>query len=509
MTHPTPSLRRLRPVAIALAAACAALAANGASAGAPASAPAAASAAPQAGARAARPAALAVPQLPLRVRTLANGLQVVQVRTPDAANASVQVWYRTGSKDDPPGRSGFAHLFEHLMFKSTKYLPAESFDRLTEDVGGANNAFTADDTTAYHEVIPPNHVERLLWAEAERMSRLTVDEANFRSERKVVEEELRQRVLASPYGRFFNAIPKAGYLVHPYKRPGIGSIEDLEAASLEDVRAFYRTYYRPDNAVLIVTGPTDPSLLDAWVDKYFGPLTHPATPVPRVTVKEPKRTDSPRVAVTGPNVPLPAIGLLWQGPAKGAHDAAALRVAAALLGDGDASRLHEALVVRRRLTANVGFDAELNKDAGLLIGYGIAASGQSLADIDAALQAEAKRLADGPIPPAELEKVRTRLVTAALVDRQTPLGQGMAIGDAVIMRGDPAGVNRDLPELQAVTAADVQRVLRQYVVGRPHATVEYTQAKAPEAPAAAASSAMPAQPPAPASSATEPKKEAR
>jgi zinc protease len=503
MTYPTTPLRRLRRTVIALAAASAALAASAAPAG--ASAPAAASA-PGATHAAHRPAALAVPQLPLRVRTLANGLQVVQVRTPDAANASVQVWYRTGSKDDPAGRSGFAHLFEHLMFKSTKYLAAESFDRLTEDVGGANNAFTADDTTAYHQIIPPNHVERLLWAEAERMSHLTVDEANFKSERKVVEEELRQRVLASPYGRFFNAIPKAGYLVHPYKRPGIGSIEDLEAASLEDVRAFYRTYYRPDNAVLIVTGPTDAAQLDAWVDKYFGPLTHPAEPVPRVTVKEPVRTDSPRVQVTGPNVPLPAVALLWQGPGKGAHDAAALRVAAALLADGDASRLHEVLVVKKRLTSNVGFDADLNKDAGLLIGYGIAASGQSLADIDAALQAEAKRLAEGPIAPAELEKVRTRLVTAALVDRQTPLGQGMAIGDAVIMRGDPSGVNHDLPELQAVTAADVQRVLKQYVVGRPHATVEYTQEKAPAAPAVAPA---PAPAPAPAASANEPSKEAR
>jgi zinc protease len=426
-----------------------------------------------------------VPRLPLRVRTLANGLQVVQVYTPDAADASVQVWYRTGSKDDPAGRSGFAHLFEHLMFKSTKYLPAESFDRMTEDVGGENNAFTADDTTAYHEVIPPNHVERLLWAEAERMTHLDVNEENFKSERHVVEEELRQRVLADPYGRFFNAIPKAGYIAHPYKRPGIGSIEDLDAASLEDVRAFYKTYYRPDNAVLIVTGPTPPQQLDAWVDKYFGPLTHLDTPVPRVTIKEPVRTDSPRVQVTGPNVPLPAVALLWQGPPKSAHDAAALRVAAALLGDGDSSRLHEVLVVKKRLTANVGFDADLNKDAGLLIAYGIASNGKSLAEIDAALQAEIKRLATGPIAPAELEKVRTRIVTGALVDRQTPLGQGMAIGDAVIMRGDPEGVNRDLPELQAVTAADVQRVLRQYVLGHPHATVEYTQEAAPAAAPAA------------------------
>jgi len=467
-----PTTRPWRPVLVAAALAC--------SVAWPLSAQAATAAS------AAQPShALAVPRLPIRTRTLPNGLLLVQIRDASAASASVQVWYRVGSKDDPQGRSGFAHLFEHLMFKSTAHMKSETFDRLTEDVGGNNNAFTADDTTAYHAVVPPNHVERILWAEADRMGQLNVDEANFHSERAVVEEELRQRVLADPYGRFFNAIPKVGYLEHPYKRPGIGSIENLDASSLDDVKAFYRTYYRPDNAVLIVTGPTDEKQLDAWVDKYFGPLTHPDAPVPRVHVTEPVRKDSPTVQVTGPNVPLPAIALVWQGPAKSAHDAAALRMAASLLADGDSSRMHEAMVVRKPLAQTVGFSADLNADAGLLIAYAIAASGKPLPVIDEALQAEIKALATRPITPAELDKVRTRLVTATLVERQTPLGQGMAIGDAVIMRGDPEGANRDLAELQAVTAADVQRVLRRYVLGHPHATIAYTQDKTP-APAAAA-----------------------
>ena len=179
---------------------------------------------------------LRIPPIAYRTRTLSNGLLVISAPMQTSPTVSVQVWYRVGSKDDPQGRSGFAHLFEHMMFKSTKYMQSEQLDRMTEDVGGSNNAFTADDTTAYHEVVPSNHLERLLWAEAERMAHLNVDEANFKSERAVVEEELRQRVLAEPYGRLFNAIPAASYRVHPYKRPGIGSIEELEAASLDDVR---------------------------------------------------------------------------------------------------------------------------------------------------------------------------------------------------------------------------------------------------------------------------------
>src|SRR6185312_15991369 len=214
--------------------------------------------------------ALSIPAIQYRERTLPNGLQVLSVEDHASPNVAVQMWYHVGSRDDPQGRSGFAHLFEHLMFKSTKHMHAEQFDRLTEDVGGANNASTGDDITNYYEVVPSNHLQTLLWAEAERLSNLNVDEANFTSERAVVEEEYRQSVLAQPYGKLFNAIDQYSYKVHPYKRRTIGSIPDLEAASLKDVIAFHDTYYRPDNATLIVAGDFDPKQLDAWVDQYFG-----------------------------------------------------------------------------------------------------------------------------------------------------------------------------------------------------------------------------------------------
>ncbi len=194
----------------------------------------------------------------------------------DTASVSVAVWYDVGSKNDPPGRSGFAHLFEHLMFKSTADMPPENMDRLTEDVGGYNNASTADDYTDYYETVPANHLQSVLWAEAERMGSLVVDKASFQSERAVVEEELRQRVLAQPYGRlFYLYLSQANFHVHPYGRPGIGSIQDLQAATLNDVKAFHAAYYRPDNAILVVSGNFQQQQLDAWVDQYFGPLKSP------------------------------------------------------------------------------------------------------------------------------------------------------------------------------------------------------------------------------------------
>ena len=208
-----------------------------------------------------------------RWRTACRSTTSLDRTTP---NVTVQVWYGVGSKDDPQGRSGFAHLFEHMMFKATRDLPAESFDRLTEDVGGLNNASTYDDFTNYYEVVPANHLERLIWAEGERMGSLVIDEANFKSERDVVKEELRQRVLASPYGRLFALyVPQATYPTHPYHRPGIGSIEELDAATIDDVRAFHEAYYRPDNAALIVVGNFDEAQLNAWIDKYFGAAEEP------------------------------------------------------------------------------------------------------------------------------------------------------------------------------------------------------------------------------------------
>jgi zinc protease len=408
-------------------------------------------------------------------RTLANGLQVIAVPGGASPTVSVQVWYHVGSKDDPPGRSGFAHLFEHLMFKSTSHLASEQFDRLTEDVGGSNNAFTSDDVTAYTDLVPSNHLEVLLWAEAERMSNLNVVQPSFVSERAVVEEEYRERVLASPYGRLGDAIPRATYQVHPYRRPSIGSIEDLEAATLADVIAFHAAHYRPDNATLVVAGDFDPAQLDAWVDRYFARLPRPATPLQRVGADEPAWTHDRRVTVTGPQVPLPAVALAWLAPALTSADAPALRIAAALLAGGESSRLNQALVYRQRLAGEVGFDADLRAGPGLLTATAVASSGKPLASVEQALQAEVSRLAAQPVGPAELAKVKRQLLTGALLARQTPEGLASAVAEAAVLRGGAGEANAELAALQRVSAADVQRVMRRYVADAHRVSIRYVQ----------------------------------
>ncbi len=415
-----------------------------------------------------------VPPIAFKTRTLPNGLQVMTALDRATPNVTVQVWYGVGSKDDPEGRSGFAHLFEHLMFKATRDLPSEQFDRMTEDVGGFNNASTADDFTDYYEVVPANHLERLIWAEANRLGTLVVDEAGFKSERDVVKEELRQRVLASPYGRLMALyLPQASYTTHPYKRPGIGSIEELDAATVDDVRAFHETYYRPDNAALIVVGNYDETQLDAWVDRYFGPLKNPAKPLPRVTVKEPRRTKAGVYDGYGPNVPLPAVVLSWQGPAASHPDAPALKVLDAILSAGKSSRLYNSLVYRQQIAAESFSNADLPHDPGLFMVGAIMASGKTIAQGETALLAEVKRLRDAPPTAAELAEAKNELVASALRQRETIEGRGSAIGQALLVDGDPNAVNTELGRLQAVTAADIQRVVRKYLADNIRMTIRY------------------------------------
>ena len=361
------------------------------------------------------------------------------------------------------------------MFKSTKYLKAEQFERLTEDVGGMNNASTREDVTSYFAVVPSNHLERLLWAEAERMQNLDVVDNDFKSERAVVQEEYRQRVLASPYGRFYESFNPNSYAAHPYRRGVIGNIDELNAASLDDVRAFHRTFYRPDNAVLIVTGDFDAKQLDAWVDKYFAPIARPSSPIPRVSTAEPARTKDSRIKVTGPNVPLPAVALTWLAPPSSSPDAAALKVAAALLGNGESSRMNQALVYRAQIAQTASFGTDTRVDPGLLIAYAVAAKGIAPDALVKALRSEIERLAHKPIAPSELAKIKTQLLTQALDSRQTPLGKGEALGDAITYHGDAKYANRELDELMAVTSADVQRVLRKYVLDAKQVTIEYAQ----------------------------------
>jgi zinc protease len=416
----------------------------------------------------------AVAPIQYQARTLANGLRVYAIRDTSSSSVSVQVWYDVGSKDDPRGRSGFAHLFEHMMFKSTRNLVPEQFDRLTEDVGGFNNASTNDDYTNYYEVVPANHLQRLLWAEAERMSSLVIEPGFFNSERDVVKEELRSRVLAAPYGRlFYLYLPQISYDVHPYARPGIGSIVDLDAATIEDVRAFHATYYRPDNAVLVVAGNFDPAQFDRWVDQYFAPIARPSAAIPRVTAVEPERRTARSFTVYEANTPLPAVLIAYPAPPTTEEDATAMEVLDGILSTGESSRLHQTLVYRDRIASSASSFVDIKQGRGTLAVYAILAAGQTAQAGEAALRREIARFRDAPVSAAELAEARNELLTSALRGRETVDGRASAIAEAVIVDGDPAAADRRLARIAAVTAADIQRAARRWLRDEASGAVRY------------------------------------
>ena len=421
---------------------------------------------------------IAVPPILYQQRVLPNGLKVYTSRDTTTPNVSVQVWYGVGSKDDPRGRSGFAHLFEHLMFKATRNMPSETLDRLTEDVGGFNNASTWDDFTNYYEVAPANHLERLLWAESDRLKSLVIDESVFASERDVVKEELRQRVLADPYGRFFAlSIPQQSFTTHPYQRPGIGSIEELDAATVDDVRAFHQTYYRPDNAALIVVGNFDQAKLDALIDQYFTPIAKPAGAIPKVTAREPARTGPRSVNTYGPNVPLPALAITWLAPAAADKDTPALTVLDAILSAGKSSRLYDSLVYEQKIAQSVFSSAPNNAQPGLFYVGAVMAGGKAVAQGEAALRAQVARVRDGLVTPAELAEAKAGLLADAVRRREEIDGRGFALGYALETEGDPAVANTSLAKLQAVTAADIQRVARKYLADDRRTVIRYLPEK--------------------------------
>lgn len=420
-------------------------------------------------------ASISVPPLEYTHRELANGLDVYAMPDPTAGTVTVTLWYDVGGKDDPEGRSGFAHLFEHILSRKTVNLPYGQISTMVENAGGSRNASTGQDFTNYYETVPPQYLETMLWTHAERMARPVVDQEVFDTERSIVQEELRQRVLAPPYGRFQRfVIGDNSYDESIYRRSVIGSLEELNSARIEDARAFHEAYYRPATATMIVSGNFDPAELDRLVDQYFADIRNPDRPVPVLERPvETPRTAPRMVEAYAPNVPLPAVGVIYPGVAANHPDSAALEVMSAILSRGDSSRLHQALVYESQLAANAGLGVSSNEEDGTIVATATVARGKAIADVEAALNAELARMRDEPLTAAELAEARMEIVAGELRQRETASGRAFILGRAIVSENDPGAPDRNLAAIQAVTAADVQRVARTYLNDQARVSLRY------------------------------------
>jgi len=411
--------------------------------------------------------------LPFRERVLPNGLRAITLEDHRSATAAVNIAYRVGGKDDPPGRSGFAHLFEHLMFKGTKRTGAETIDRLTEDVGGFNNAFTTEDYTNYYEVIPSNYLETILWAEADRLSGLIVDEANFKTERDVVISEYDQRVLAEPYGMLGELAMREAYRVHPYGRGVIGDPENLRAATLDDVRAFHATYYRPDNATLVVVGDFESDAIDKWIDEYFGSIARPKSEIPRVTALEPPSDGERRLAYQSTNAPLPALSLSWHIGRARDSEMPALDVIETLLGTGKSSRLYRALVYEYQVATSVWTGADWNEDPGTFMIRAIAAAGVELARIESLIEEQIALITSRLADTAELEKVKVQLYSGTVRGLSTYNEIAQTLVRSAVVRGSAHLLDDDVARYNAVDAETVRALAAQTFVSKQRSVIEY------------------------------------
>lgn len=407
--------------------------------------------------------------------TLANGLRVIAI--PDATTSTVttSLWYDIGSKLDPEGRSGFAHLFEHILSRKTENMPYNMIYGLTADIGGTRNASNWVDRTNYYEQVPAQYLETMLWTHRERMAKVVVDEEVFETERGVVKEELRQRVLAPPYGRLQRFVmPENAYDVMPHRRPGIGSIEDLDSATLDDARAFYEAYYGPDTATLIVAGNFEIDRLRELGDAYFADIPPRARPVDlAIDRREPGRSAPRHVDATAPNVPLPVVGSLWQGPEITHPDAAALEVLEAILARGDNSRLDNSLI-RTGVAVEAIANAMMFREAGQIAAYAVVKDEQAMGRARATLDAEMARLRSEPVTDAELSEAKNELVAATLRRRETARGRAFELGESLVSSGDPDFADRRLREITRVSAADLMRVAASWLDPHKRVTITYT-----------------------------------
>jgi zinc protease len=404
------------------------------------------------------------PKLEFTQHKLANDLQVILLEEHEVPVINLQVWYHVGGKDEQPGRTGFAHLFEHLMFKGSAHVGVDEHSRIIEAIGGFDNASTYDDYTNFFETFPSNYLERVIWLEADRMGSLNVDEANFKSEREVVKEELRVRVENQPYGHLEEDLRAAAFKVHGYHHTPIGSKEDLDRATLEDVRAFFNTFYKPNNATLIIVGDFSSAQALGWAKKYFEGIPSSSGPIPRPDTPEPPQTEERIVKKSYSNTPLPALVIGYKVPARFSADAYPLDLASNILAGGESSRLYQTLVYKEQIAVQSAGFGNFTEDPNLFWAYAIMNQGHTAEEGEKSVVAVLDELKTEPVGAKELEKAKNQEISGFILGRNTDEEKAVALGAAAVVGKNADLVNTELDRYLKNTAADLQRVAKEYFV---------------------------------------------
>jgi predicted Zn-dependent peptidase len=406
--------------------------------------------------------AATTPKVAFTDTRLKNGLRVLIAEDHVAPVISVAVTYNAGSRDEKKGRTGFAHLFEHMMFKGSENVgPGEHF-MLVFNNGGSMNGTTNKDRTLYFETMPSNQLELTLFLEADRMRSLEITKENLDNQRHAVQEERRLGVDNQPYGKTFEAIDELAYDNFAYEHSVIGSMDDLNAASVQDVADFFKTYYAPNNAVLAIVGDVKTDDCLARVRKHFESIPSQPAPAP-VDMTEPAQTAERRLTLDDALARLERLDVVYKIPPAMSPDEDALSVLGTVLGGGRSSRLYEQVVRQKQLASGASAFAGTSRGTGLFRVNAMAAPGKAVADIESAIAEEIEKVKTGAIADWEMEKARTAARSAFVSSLQSTLSRAVLLSQYALFHDDPDLVNRRAERIAAVTAADVQRVARRYL----------------------------------------------
>jgi zinc protease len=423
------------------------------------------------------------PRVRFSDQRLPNGLRVLIAEDHTAPVFSIAVVYDVGSANERPGRTGFAHLFEHMMFKGSANVGSGEHFSLIFNSGGTMNGTTNKDRTNYYETLPANQLELALFLEADRMKSLEITQANLDNQRNAVQEERRLRLDNQAYGRTGEVFDQLAYEHFAYKHSTIGSMEDLNAATVDDVAAFFKTYYAPNNAALAIVGDVDTQKTLSRVRHYFEsiPRQPAAATIDRV---EPTQTTERRTTIDDPLARVPRVDIGYHTPPANTKDYDALNVLSTILASGRSSRFYESIVRQKQLASGAGAYVLDSRGPGLFRASGTALPGKDIADVEAAIYDEIERVKSGTIEDWEIEKARNDARNGFLGQLTSSLGRSVLLAENAIFWNNPNKINTEADEVAAVTIADVQRVAKLYLTAT-NRTVVITMPK-PAAPAAPA-----------------------
>lgn len=408
--------------------------------------------------------------------TLDNGLDVILHQDNSAPVVTTSVMYHVGAKDENPERTGFAHFFEHLLFEGTENIGKGEWFKIVTSNGGTNNANTTDDRTYYYEIFPSNQLELGLWMESERMMHPIIDQKGVDTQNEVVKEEKRLRVDNAPYGNILAEVKKRLFDNHPYRWSTIGSMDHLDAATLEEFRAFNDKYYVPNNATLVVAGDIDIDKTKKLVQDYFGPIEKGA-PVQQVDIQEDPITETIEGTYHDPNIQIPAIVLAYRTPSMKARDAYVLDMISTVLSEGKSSRLYKKMVDEQKQALQIGAFNIAQEDYGQYVIFGLPLGDTDLDTLVEEVDEEINKLQNELISEREYEKIQNQFENRFVNSNSSIAGIASSLATYQMLYGNTDLINEEIDIYRSITREDIKRVANEYLNTNQRLVLEYLPKK--------------------------------